>query len=150
VKGDRVLNLNDKEYSMPGTPVMVEGFAENYVPGLDGTWVVCSLGDHFTRADPPQFDINLSVWNQDEIYQSRHVDFYQFEQYDLKNDLQMDLYNLFTPKWQFSATAGGPIWSIFYQTIGPLAWGGNVWWNPDEGIPVTITLPRVSKKQEIE
>lgn len=78
VVGDRVLNLDGVEYTMATSQVMVEGFAEgDRYPGekyMGGKWVVCSLDIDFINSIQPEFDINIDVWNQYEVYQSRHLD----------------------------------------------------------------------------
>jgi hypothetical protein len=145
VVADRVLNLDGVEYTMATSQVMVEGFAEEFVPGMDGKWVVCSLDIDFINSIQPQFDINLDVWNQNEVYASRHLDFYQFEQYDLMDDLQLHYNEIFTPKWSFASVTTSPVWAIFYQTVGSAySWGGNVWQHPATGVPATVVLPPVS------
>jgi hypothetical protein len=146
VVADRVLNLDGVEYTMATSQVMVEGFAEQFVPGMGGKWVVCSLDIDFINSIQPQFDINLDVWNQNEVYASRHLDFYQFEQYDLTDDLQLHYNEIFTPKWSFASVTTSPVWAIFYQTVGSAySWGGNVWQHPATGVPATVVLPPVSQ-----
>jgi len=147
IKGDRVLNLDGKEYSKATSQILVEGFSEDYVANLDGKWVVCSLNIDFINSIQPEFNINLAVWNQYEVYQSRHLDFNQFQQYDLKEDLNIDMSQIFTPKWQFATSCSEPIWAIFYQTVGSYAWGGNVWQYTNTGIPVAVILPPVPQQK---
>lgn len=147
VVGDRTLYLDGAEYTMATSQVMVEGFAEDFPATMDGKWVVCSLDIDFINSIQPEFDINLDVWNQNEIYSSRHLDFYQFEQYDLTDDLQLHYDEIFTPKWHFASVSNNPVWAIFYQTFGPThAWGGNVWQHPNTGVPATVYLPPVSEE----
>lgn len=143
VVGDRILNLDCNEYSMGRTQHVIEGFAENALPGLEGTWVVCCLEIDFIQSIQPAFDINLSVWNQDEVFQSRHVDFYQFQQYKFGDDLGLYITQVFTPKFQFVTSTTKPIWSIAYQTLGTQAWGTNVWCVKDSGVPIQIVLPPI-------
>lgn len=142
VIGDRVLNLDGSEYTMATSQVMVEGMAGNFVPGLCGTFVVCSLEMDFIMSLQPEFDINFNVWNQDEVFQSRHKHFYQFYQYDLV-DLQLQINEVFTPKFQFATTSTHALWAIFYQTIGGIAWGTNVFQHPDTGVATTVVLPPI-------
>ena len=83
---------------------------------------------------------------------SRHLDFYQFEYYDLINDLQLHINEVMTPKWHFAATAGAepdakPLWAIFLQTVGTYAWGSNVWQHPDTGAPATVILPPIPEEK---
>jgi hypothetical protein len=143
VAGDRVLNLDGLEYTMATSEVVVEGFAENWPPGMTGTWAVCSLDIDFINSIQPEFDINLGVWNQYEVYQSRHLHFYQFVQYDLYEDLQLRIDQIFTPKFCFTSTSTDAIWSIFFQVYGPWGWGGNVWQRDGTGVPATVILPPV-------
>jgi hypothetical protein len=148
VEGDRVLNLDGVEFTMATSQVMVEGFAGEFKSGLDGKWVVCNLDIDFINSIQPEFDINLSVWNQNEVYQSRHLHFNQFEQYDLVDDLQLHIDEIFTPKWSLATSSTDAIWSVFFQTLGSShAWGGNVWQHPDYGVPATVILPPVPEKQ---
>ena len=114
---------------VPGDAIL-SGLAAETFPGLSGKWTVCSIDLDLLRPNEIAFAINLDVWNQYEVYQSRHVPFYLFKQFDLADDLQLDIDNIFTPKWHFTASAPQPIWSIFYQTIGSSAWGANVWQPP--------------------
>jgi hypothetical protein len=140
--GDRVLNLDGVEYTMATSQVMVEGMAGNYIPGLRGTFVVCSLEMDFINSIQPEFDINFNVWNQDEVFQSRHKHFYQFYQYDLV-DLQLQIWEVFTPKFQFATTSTNALWCIFYQDLGSMAWGTNVFQHPESGAPAVVTLPPI-------
>jgi hypothetical protein len=140
--GDRVLNLDGVEYTMATSQVMVEGMAGNYIPGLRGTFVVCSLEMDFINSIQPDFDINFNVWNQDEVFQSRHKHFYQFYQYDLV-DLQLQIWEVFTPKFQFATTSTNALWCIFYQDLGSMAWGTNVFQHPESGAPAVVTLPPI-------
>ena len=101
----------------------------------------------FINSIQPEFDINIDVWNQYEVYQSRHLDFYQFYQYDLTDDLQLHIDQIFTYKWCFATTCTDPMWSIFYQEWGgTYRWGGNVWQHPDTGVPATVILPPVPQE----
>jgi hypothetical protein len=146
VVGDRVLNLDCVEYSMGRSQQIIDGFAANTLPGLEGTWVVCSLEIDFIQSIQPEFDINLGLWNQDEVYQSRHVDFYQFQQYSFAEDLGLDITQVFTPKFQLISTSTNPIWSIYYQAVGPQAWGMNVWCYKESGIPAQVILPPIPQE----
>jgi hypothetical protein len=142
VVGDRVLNLDGNEYTMATSQVMFEGLAGNFIPGLCGVFVVASLDIDFILSLQPEFDINFNIWNQDEVFQSRHKHFYQFYQYDLV-DLQLLISQVFTPKFQAATTSTHALWAIFYQTQGVYAWGTNVFQHPDTGVPTTVVLPPV-------
>jgi hypothetical protein len=112
---------------------------------MGGTWAVCSLDIDFIHSVQPEFDINLTVWNQNEVMQSRHLHFFQFEQYDLVDDLQLHVSQVFTPKWSFASTSTRPVWAVFYQKAGERAWGNNVWQHPNTGVPITVILQPVSQ-----
>jgi hypothetical protein len=142
---DRILNLDGTEYCYIPTQIMFEGFAENF-SGIGGTLVICSLDIDFILSIQPEFDINFSIWNQYEVNQSRHLDFYQFEQYDLTQDLQLDINSIFTPKWHAAAMANGnSLHAIFFQFVGPYMWGSNVFQHPAAGAygSATVILPPV-------
>jgi hypothetical protein len=119
---------------------MVEGIAGDYVPGLGGKFVVCSIAMDLIQSIQPEFDLNLSVWNQFEAHQSRHLHFEQFEQYDLIDDLQLGIGDIFTAKWHFASTSMA-LWAVFYQTLGTYAWGGYVWQHPS--YTTQVVLPAV-------
>jgi hypothetical protein len=141
--GDRILQLDGAEYSMATSQVMVEGLAEELIPGLGGKFVVCSPEIDFKASIQPEFDINLEVWNQNEVYQSRHLHFYQFYQYDLTVDLQLHIDQIFTPKWWFNTTSTNAIWAIFFQYVGRTAWGCNVFQHPAAATPAQVILPDI-------
>jgi hypothetical protein len=143
VAADRVLNLDGLEYCAGPSTIYVEGFAEDYVTGLGGKLVVANLDIDFVNSIQPAFDINLLCWNQNEVPQDRHVDFYQFEQYDITNDLQLKIDEIFTPKWWCGTTSTNPLWAIFYQQLGSRLWGGNVFQNPNTGTATAVILPPV-------
>jgi hypothetical protein len=143
IVGDRVLNLDGTEYCYIPTQIMFEGFAEGF-SGIGGTLAICSLDIDFILSIQPEFDINFSIWNQYEVNQSRHLDFYQFEQYDLTTDLQLHITDIFTPKWHAAATANGnSLWAIFFQWTGRFMWGSNVWQHPGAPGSATVILPPV-------
>lgn len=147
VLGDGILNLDGVEYSMATSQAIVGGFAHGWQGLTRGTWVVCSIEIDYVNSIQPDFDINLAVWNQDEVYQSRHVHFYQFQQFDLKDDLQLDLASVFTPRFHFSSTCNHAVWSVYLQYLGMLGAGGNVLQHPGTGVPATVVLPPVPKRQ---
>jgi hypothetical protein len=148
---DRVLDLDGLEYTMATSQILTEGFAEDWPRGMRGTLVVCSLDIDFILSKQPSFDINFEVWNQNEVPQSRHLDFCQFQQYDLTDDLQLSIYEIFTPKWQMATSSTDAMWAVFFQYIlraNPgFAWGGNVWQHPSYGVPASVILPPVPALQ---
>jgi hypothetical protein len=117
-------------FTEQATQIMFEGFAGG-VSGIEGTLAVANLDIDFGSSDAAEFDINFEVYNQNEVAQSRHVHFEQFEQYDL-HDLQLELREIFTPKWHATSTSPYPLWAVFFQYSGDLAWGGNVWQHPEK------------------
>jgi hypothetical protein len=132
---------------------MVEGLAGRDQPDfvLDGTFAVCSLDIDFINSIQPEFDINIDVWNRDEVYQSRHLHFYQFYQYDLKDDLQLHRNQVFTTTWHFATTTTAPIWCVYFQSFAGVGgatneWGGNVFQHPATGLPATVILPPIPQE----
>jgi hypothetical protein len=154
---DRVLDLDGQEYTAATSQILVEGFAEGWPRRMRGTLVVCSLNIDFILSKQPAFDINFEVWNQNEVPQSRHLDFCQFQQYDLTEDLQLSIYEIFSPKWQMATSSTHAMYAVFFQyliDIGPdldgapgFAWGGNVWQHPSYGVPASVILPPVPALQ---
>jgi hypothetical protein len=140
---DRVLDLDGVEYTMATSQILVEGFAQDFPRGMRGKLVVCSLDIDFINSKQPAFDINFEVWNQNEVPQSRHLDFCQFQQYDLRDDLQLRIDQIFTPKWQMATSSTDALWAVFYQAFGNMAWGGNVWQHPTMGATASVILPPV-------
>jgi hypothetical protein len=110
--------------------IAVEGFAGNLKPGLGGTLAICSFGSFIPTTRFPEFDVNVSVWNQNEVPQSRHLHVDCFGWFDLVNDLQLDRTQIFTAKWQAVANATVPLWAVFLQSLGDQQWAGNVWTAP--------------------
>jgi hypothetical protein len=145
--GDRVLNIDGVEYTQAPSQIICEGFAENWIPNLGGTLAVANLDIDFIQSVQPKFDINLQVWNQNEVAQSRHLSFNQFEQYDLTEDLQLDINQIFTPKWEFATTSTNPLWAVFYQVVNGLMWGGMCHQHPDSGVSTAVVLPPVPLAQ---
>jgi hypothetical protein len=148
VVGDRVLNLDGAEYCMAPSQIMTQGFAAGLVNGLEGSLAVCALDIDFIQSVQPEFDINVSVYNQDETYHSRHLKCYQFAQYDLAKDLQLHLSQIFTPKWQLTATSTNPMWAVFFQSAGPMNWEGGIFQHPESGVPTRVVLPPVPQAPE--
>ncbi len=141
--GPRVLCLDGDEYTMATRQVMFEGLAE--VPCcIGGILAVASPGIDFIESEQPEFDINVYCWNEVETKFSRHLEFKDFEQYDLTNDLQLDLAKIFTLGFHCATTSPKPLWAVFHQCLGGIyGWGGNVFQHPGTGAPATIVLPPV-------
>jgi hypothetical protein len=147
VRPDRRLNLDGSEYTMATTQFMAEGFAGGF-SGARGKLNVCSLDMDLTDYTPAEFGITFDVTNQNEITQSISARFCQFEQYDLTEDLELTIQNVFTPKWQMaSISPDNPLWAVFVQFVSRLAWGGNVWQHCETGEAVTVILPPVPPLQ---
>lgn len=142
---DDVLALDGlTDYAAASQTILCEGFAGGYVQGLDGTLAVANLNINFLTSSQPSFDINIGVWNEDEIYSSRHVDFDQFEQYTLA-DLQLRKAEIDSDKFQFSTnTNGNALWAVFFQYVGNIAFGGQCFMDPAGVVPTTITLAPVT------
>jgi hypothetical protein len=142
---DYVLNLDGNEYTAASERILCEGFTDRFARGMTGTLAVANVGVNFITSDQPEFDINIGVWNVDEQYQSRHVDFDQYEQYTLE-ELQIQGDEINSPKFQFATSAtdsGGvtqALWAVFYQTIGGVAFGGQCFMDPAGLAPAVITL----------
>jgi len=145
INPNRELDLDGVEYCYIPSQIMFEGFAAGF-SGIDGTLAVCSLDIDFILSIQPEFNVNFGVWNMDEVNQSRHLHFYQFVQYDVRNNLEFDLNSIFTTKWHSAMTASGnSLWAVFFQHTGPLMWGGNVFQHPDHAVMGTanVILPPV-------
>jgi hypothetical protein len=148
VTGDRVLLLDGSEYCMATYQIMTEGFAAN-IPGLNGpsgTLAVTVLnGLDLVYSVIPEVDINIVVWNQNEVPQSRHLDFECYAKYDLVKDLQLDFTQIFTAKWQLAATSTSALYAVFTQTLGAQQWGANVWQHPATGVPGIVYLDPIPR-----
>lgn len=142
VVGDRVLNLDGAEYTMATSQILAEGFSAGF-SGIQGEMVVCNLDIDFIRSIQPEFDINISAWNENEQSKSKHLTFYQYEQYDIATDLELAIGQVFTPKWHLATSSTHALWAITYQFTGGLAWATNVFQNPAFGVPTTVVLPPV-------
>jgi hypothetical protein len=144
IQPDRVLALDGWEYLKAPNQFELEGVAGDLFPGLCAELAVCSLDIDFIRSIQPEFDINLFVWNQNEVGLSRHVHLYQWENYSMTLDLDLGVEALFTAGFNLAATSHRPMWAVFYQCLGPWAWGGNVWQNPYAcPPPIRIILPPI-------
>jgi hypothetical protein len=140
--GDRVLNLDGVEYTMATSQILAEGFSAGF-SGIQGTLAVCNLDIDFINSIQPDFDINVSAWNENEQSKSIHLEFFQFQQYDVLNDLQLGINQVFTPKWHLATSSTNPLWAVMFQTTGGLAWGTNVFQNPAFATPTAVVLPPV-------
>jgi hypothetical protein len=143
VKGDRVLNLDGNEYCQGPNVLVTQGFAAGLTGGLKGTLAVCAVDMDFIESLQPEFDINFAVYNQDETFHSRHLSCYQFGVFDLATDLKMSLADIFTPKWQLSATSANPLWAVFFQSVGGMSWGDLVPQSAGSGASTRVVLPPV-------
>lgn len=143
VLGDRVLNLDGVEYTMATSQVMFEGFAAGF-SGISGTLAVANLDIDFILSLQPPFDLNLTCYNQNEVGASRHLHFTNsFAEYDLAADLQLDIGRVFTPKFECSTSTTRPIWAVFLESVGGLAWGTNVFQHPQTGVATRVVMPPV-------
>lgn len=141
VVGDGILNLDGVEYAMAPGQIMAEGFSEGIVD--DGKLVICSLDIDFILSIQPEFNLNIDIWNQNEVGQSRHMHFIQFQKFDFGEDLQATLQHIFTPKWHLAVTGPNPVWAVYYQTKSGVAVGGNVWHRGGSGVPAAVVLPPI-------
>jgi hypothetical protein len=132
------------DYLAASETILCEGYTAGTF-GLDGILVVANLAIDFPQSIQPEFDINLGVWNADEIYSSRHVHFDQFEQYTL-TELQLTLPEVNTDKFQFAtSTNGNALWAVFYQYAGPFEFGGQCFMDPAGAVPTVIQLATVTQ-----
>ncbi len=143
MNSDRVLQLDGREYTTAPSQIMFEGLAE--VEGaIYGTLAVASPGVDLVASEQPEFDINVYCWNEVETKFSRHLEFKDFEQYDLTDDLQLDIASIFTLGFHCATTSTNPLWAVFHQNLGRVfAWGGNVFQHPDSGVAADIILSPV-------
>jgi hypothetical protein len=140
-----VLLLDDNEYDAGLGVILFEGFSAG-VNEVEGTLHVANLDINFITSEQPEFDINIECWNQNEVPFSRHLHFRKdrsYEQYDLREDLQLALDDIFTAKfWCATATTTThPLWAVFEQRIGAFAWGGNVHTDIDWPVDTDVVLP---------
>jgi len=140
---DRILNLDGVEYTMATSQITFEGFSAGSRPGLDGTLAVASINIDFINSIQPEFDINFECWNQDEVAVTRHLDFYQFNQYTMSNELELAINQVFTPKVRCTTISNNAIWPVFFQSVGNFAWATNSWQQPRTGVPAVVILPPV-------
>jgi hypothetical protein len=145
VVGDKVLNLDGVEYCAGPGVIYFEGFAED-VNGITGTLHVANLDIDFILSKQPGFDINIECWNQNEVPFSRHLHFpkdVSYTQYDLTDDLQLSLNDIFTAKFQCNTLPSltHPVWAVFEERTGGYAWGTNVFQEPDTGVTTAVILP---------
>jgi hypothetical protein len=145
---DRVLNLDGVEYSMATGQIMFEGLVA--IPdAISGTLAVASPGIDFPDQIQPEFQIEISCWNEDELDFHRVLAFKDFEQYDLADDLVLDFDNIFTLGFHCATTSPNPLWAVFHQNLRAVdqdletnfGWGGNVFQEPSAGVSAVIILP---------
>ena len=142
VVGDRVLNQDDAEYTAPTSRIMIEGFTSGTF-GLSGTVAVANIGVDYIQSIQPEFDINWNCYNENEIWRSRHTHYIDFEQYALSGGL--NLKSSTGKVFQCTADGGGnALEAIFFQTASTMAFGGNVWQDPNFPAPTTTILPPVT------
>jgi hypothetical protein len=48
----------------------------------------------------------------------------------VRNDLQLAIGQVFTPKFHCATSSTSPLWAVFFQRTGNLMWGTNVFHNP--------------------
>lgn len=138
---DEMLMLDGAtEYAAASQTILCEGFAGGYA-GLSGTLAVANLGVNLITSEQPEFDINFTVWNENEIPFSRHLHFDQFEQYTL-SDLQLQRGEINSNKFQFSTIANGnALWAIFWQYVGSISFGGQCFMDPAGAVATTLVVP---------
>ncbi len=138
---DRVLHLDSKEYTAGSSRILFEGLAA--VPGaISGRLVVANPGIDFLNAQQPQFDIDLTCWNESETQYSRSVVFKDFAQYDLRHDLYLDMGTIFSLGFHCETASTHALWAVFQQNLGTVfSWGGNLWHHADAAAVTEIRLP---------
>jgi hypothetical protein len=141
----RVLNFDGVEYLQASETIICEGVSAGY-GGVQGTLVVANLGVDLILSEQPEFNINFGVYNEDEIFSSRHKHFEQFQQYDLGRDLGLKMGQLGgSPVFQFSTSANGnPLWAILFQYVGSLGWGSQCWMDPAGVADASLVLAPVT------
>ncbi len=89
------------------------------IPGvLNGTLTLASRED-------VTFSIHLYCWNEHEMPFSRHLYHQGFGQYDLTNDLSLDVASTFTLGFWCTLSSARPVWVVFQQGLaGLFGWGG--------------------------
>lgn len=167
---DRVLNLDGQEYTRGSSRIWFEGLPEEIVLNggdINGTLVLSSIQADFFQSIQTHFDVNYTCWNRKEQKFSRHRGSYlSFIQQDLTLDVKMNMFNIradaFSCRADTTLSTGGqtdntgfeqfgaqfapgnrtPIWAVFHQSAGDgLAWGSNVWHDPNWGADAVVRLP---------
>ncbi len=138
---DKRLHLDGVEYSAGPSQIMLEGLAG--IPGtIEGTLAVVNPGIDLVRSIQPEFNINVTCWNEMESKFSRHLHFKDFEQYDQIKKLQLELSKIFTLGWHCAANSTHAMWAVLHQNFTPLfQWGENVWQHPASCVPSAVILP---------
>ncbi len=100
----------------PGASDTFSGLAG--IPGaLNGTLTLASLED-------TEFSINLYCRNEHEMPFSRHLRHRSFRQYDLINDLELDVANTFTLGFWCVISSPETVWAVFHEGLaGVFGWG---------------------------
>jgi cysteine-rich repeat protein len=143
VLADKTLHLDGVEYTAGPGQIMFEGLA-GFPGAIQGTLAVANPGIDFVRSIQPEFNINLTCWNEVESKFSRHVHFKDFEQYGLIKDLQLEISKIFTLGWHCAATSTHAMWAVLHQNLTPIfQWGDSVWQHPASCVPSTVILPGV-------
>jgi hypothetical protein len=139
VDGNRVLMLDGNEYSMGTSTVMFEGFVDRF-SGINGFLTVASLEIGFEDSIQPTVEIDFACKNENgEDFPKTKV-FSQFAQYDYGADLDLIFGNVSTPKFHCVASTTTPLWAVAYEWTGGLAWGTNVFQDPNSATPVAVEL----------
>lgn len=144
VIADRILNLDGTEYTIGTSQILFEGFVEGF-SGINGVLAVAGMDIDFVQSIQPTTNINFSCWNELEQGFSTDKGFYQFVQYDYGVDLDLTLNDMFTPKFHCATSSTIPLWAVAYEWTGGLAWGSNVFQNPQNPSPVAtaVVLPPI-------
>jgi hypothetical protein len=107
-----------------------EGYSPEVRPGLAGKLAMCTFDIDAPGVNPPAIRVNVDVWNQHEVPQSRHGRLECFALLDLSADLGIDIDKVFTAKWHMIAYGDAPIWAVLMQSLDDMAWGHKVWYLP--------------------
>jgi hypothetical protein len=110
---------------------------------IEGTLAIAALEIDFINSIQPAFDINFTCWNEEEKGKSIHRDFFQFQQYSVREDLQLAIGQVLTPKCHCATTSTNSLWAVLLQKAGTLMWGTNVFQDPGSGTPTAFVLPPV-------
>jgi hypothetical protein len=145
---DRILNLDDTEYSEATSVIFFQGLAA-IPPALDGVFVVANIEMDLITSEQPPLSLSFDCYNENEVsFGASSVAHQTFVQYPLSGSLEFTVANHATLGFQCrvsaaSTTGAGakPIWAVFGQNLGIFGWGSNVWQIPGAGASATIVLP---------